>query len=112
MDDGDNDADADADPDDEDIFGGADDNQRKVRGLARAPKMKQLVDENLDEEASLNNRSKLYKAVYDSFIKLGPISTSIDVDQTDASVEEICTSLLTEEKEITLVKLGKANMVS
>ncbi len=40
------------------------------------------------------------------------LTTSTDVDQTVETVEEICTSLLTEEKELALVKLGKANMVS
>ena len=120
MDDDDADADADADPNDEDIFGGADDNhfegtdhvKRKGRGPARAPKKKHLVDKNLDEEASLNNRTKLYQDVYDSFMsEKEPLSTSTDVDPS-TNVEEICTSLLTEDKEITLVKLGKANMVS
>ncbi len=115
------DADPDADPDAEDIFGGTDDNhfegtdrgKKKGRGPGKAPKKKPLVDENLDEEASMNNRTKLYKAVYDSFMsEKEPLTTSTDVDQTFQTVEEICTSLLTEEKELTLVKLGKANMVS
>jgi HPt (histidine-containing phosphotransfer) domain-containing protein len=66
---------------------------------------------------SINQKTKLYKKVYDSFMEESTsekeqLTTSTDVDQTVETVEEICTSLLTEEKELALVKLGKANMVS
>jgi hypothetical protein len=120
-DDNDADPDADADANAEDIFGGANDNhfegtdhgKKKRRGPGKGPKRTSLVDEKLDKEASTNSKTRLYEAVYDSFMsEKEPLTTSTDVDQTVETVEEICTSLLTEEKELTLVKLGKANMVS
>ena len=115
----DDDADADADADaDEDIFGGADDyDSDHVTKKVKAAKRRYFADDNLDKVASINQKTKLYKKVYDSFMEESTsekeqLTTSTDVDQTVETVEEICTSLLTEEKELALVKLGKANMVS
>jgi hypothetical protein len=86
------------------------DKKRRSKGV----KTIRLVDANLANKASKSKRgTSQYKEVYDGYIKESTSGkeplTTIGNDHT---VEEICTSLLTDEKEHTLAKLTKPNMVS
>ena len=67
----------------------------------------------MDKKRKSKAGTWLYEVVYDGYIKESTSGkeplTTIGNDHT---VEEICTSLLTDEKEHTLAKLTKPNMVS